>query len=333
MSHPTIAVTMGDPAGIGPELVAKVLANQADVARCRPVVIGDRQVMGDACRVAEVEVSFIEVESMEQAQTQEWSRSSIPLLRPAGLSVERIHRGAVQAGMGEAAIACLRTAYTLAMAGSVDGVVAAPMNKEAFHLAGYDYADELSYLAAFTQCLEAFTMGVMDALWIATVTEHIPFKEIAANIRRERVLARTQKLHAVLKRVGIAQPRIGIAALNPHGGENGRFGREELDEIAPAVRDAHEHDIDAVGPIPADTIFLRAQGGEFDGVVCMYHDQANIARKLRPVRSGATVFMGLPVVGTTTAHGTAFDKAGQGIADPGSLRDALRYAVDLARGA
>lgn len=167
-------------------------------------------------------------------------------------------------------------------------------------------------------------------MWTVTVTEHIPFKEIAAHIQKERILDRTRKLYDVLVRVGFAEPRIAVAALNPHAGEGGLFGTDEIDEIAPAVRAAQQDDINAVGPVPADAVFVRTQAGEFDGVVCMYHDQANIARKLQPSRAGATLFMGLPVVCGTTAHGTAFDIAGRGIADAGSMRDALEYVIRLA---
>ena len=240
--------------------------------------------------------------------------------------------GKVDAAMGKSAAQCLELAYDLAMSGHVHGVVSAPMNKESFHLAGYHYYDELVWLAEVTQSAEPFLVGAMDSMWTVTVTEHIPFKEIATLIQKERILTRTRQLYDVLVRVGFAEPRIAVAALNPHAGEGGLFGNEEIDEIAPAVRAAQQDDINAVGPIPADTVFLRTQAGEFDGVVCMYHDQANIARKLQPSRSGATLFMGLPVVCGTTAHGTAFDIAKQGVADAGSMRDALAYVVRLAGG-
>jgi 4-hydroxythreonine-4-phosphate dehydrogenase len=162
------------------------------------------------------------------------------------------------------------------------------------------------------------------------VTEHIAFKEIVGHIKAERVLAYIQRLHAVLGRVGFEAPRIAVAALNPHAGEGGLFGREEIDEIAPAVKQAVAQGIPARGPIPADIVFKLALDGDFDGVVCMYHDQMNIARKLQARQHTVTLFMGLPVIGATTAHGTAFDIAGRGIADPGSLAAALDYVTRLA---
>ena len=167
-------------------------------------------------------------------------------------------------------------------------------------------------------------------VWAVAVTEHIPFKDIAPLITRVRVRRYIAHLQDALVKLGYAEPRIAVAALNPHAGEGGLFGSEEIDEIAPAVADARRDDIRVEGPVPADIVFKRALDGDFDGVVCMYHDQMNIARKLQPRGDIATLWMGLPVIGATTAHGTAFDIAGQGIADPGSLRVALDYAIRLA---
>ncbi len=206
----------------------------------------------------------------------------------------------------------------------------APMNKESFRAAGYNYYDELQFLGDVTGSEAPFILGAAGPVWAVAVTEHIPFREIVNYICRERVRAFIERLHAVLCRLGYDEPRIAVAALNPHGGEGGLFGREEIDEIAPAVRDARRQDIRAEGPVPADIVFKRALDAEFDGVVCMYHDQMNIARKLQPRGDIATLWMGLPVVGATTAHGTAFDISGKGVADPGSLRAALDYAIKLA---
>ncbi len=207
----------------------------------------------------------------------------------------------------------------------------APMNKESFRLAGYEYFDELEFLADVTGHSEPYILGAAGPIWAVAVTEHIPFKDIAALIKRERVLRYIQHLHGVLGKLGAESARIAVAALNPHAGEGGLFGHEEIDEIAPAVHDAIRDDINVTGPVPADIVFKRALDGEFDGVVCMYHDQMNIARKLQPREQIATLWMGLPVIGATTAHGTAYDIAGKGIADPGSLRAAMDYAIKLAQ--
>lgn len=328
MSKPVIAIAMGDPTGIGPELVVKVLGEPSIYAQCAPFVIGHPAVLEAAGAQVDSALRWRGISALAEAR---FEAGTIDVLCPPGLEIGEIPVGRVDAAMGKVAARCLETAYELAQVGQVHGVAMAPMNKEAFHRAGYHYYDELSWLAEITQSAEPFLVGVTSAMWTVTVTEHIPFKEIAAHIRKERILDRTRKLYDVLVRVGFAEPRIAVAALNPHAGEGGLFGREEIDEIAPAVRAAQQDDINAVGPIPADAVFVRTQAGEFDGVVCMYHDQANIARKLRPSRSGTTLFMGLPVVCGTTAHGTAFDIAGKGIADAGSMRDALAYVARLAK--
>jgi 4-hydroxythreonine-4-phosphate dehydrogenase len=232
--------------------------------------------------------------------------------------------------MGQAAALCLRKAFELAMDGQVQGVVSSPLNKEAFRLAGYNYADELEYLADMTKSRKLFLFGVANSVWTVMVTEHIAFRDIVNFIDKDRILVYIAKMHGVLVQAGISDPRIAVAALNVHAGEGGIFGHEEIDHIEPAIREAKQQGLNVHGPVPADIVFARALEGDFDGVVFMYHDQANIARKLQPRDKGATLFIGLPVPCGTTAHGTAFDKAGKGIADPGSLSAALEYTTKLA---
>jgi len=225
---------------------------------------------------------------------------------------------------------CLARAFQLAMDGQAQGVVAAPLHKEAFHLAGYDYPDELAYLADLSGSPDPVIMGVARSVWTVAVAEHVAFRDILALVKTNRILNRTRKMHDTLKQTGLAAPRIAVAALNVHAGEGGLLGREEIEEIGPAIQQAQDAGMDVEGPVPADMVFARAFKGDFDGVVCMHHDQANIARKLQPMNQGATIFVGLPVAYGTTAHGTAFDIAGRGIADPGSLQAALEYVVRLA---
>jgi 4-phospho-D-threonate 3-dehydrogenase / 4-phospho-D-erythronate 3-dehydrogenase len=329
MPKPIIAVTMGDAAGIGPELIVKLLRQPATYAQCRPLVIGDPGVMRDTCTWMQARLQVREVHGVVDAGL---SPEQMDVLCPRDLHLGPVTLGKLDAACGRAAALCLQEAAQRAMAGEIQGMVSAPMNKEAFHLGGYDYMDELAFLSAVTQCPEAFVMGVITpALWSIAVTEHIPFRAIVEQVKADKILTRTRDLHLALRKVGFDPPRLAVAALNVHGGEGGLFGREELDEIAPAVERARAEGIQATGPLPADTIFVRARAGEFDGVVCLYHDQANIARKLLATHRGATLFMGLPVPWGTTAHGTAFDKAGQGVADVGSLADALHYTVLLAQ--
>ena len=330
MGKPVIAITMGDAAGIGPELIVKVLSQEAVWEACLPFVVGDPEVMREAYDIGRGDLRFRGIETLSEAA---FSRAEIDVLSPKGLRIDDVPRGKVDSAMGRAAALCLQRAFELAMDGAVQGVVSAPLNKEAFHLAGYRYTDEVAYLADLTESEGVFILGVISGarrpIWTVTVTEHIPFRDIIDLVKRDRVLRTISRMDTILKAAGPAGSRIGVAALNVHAGEGGLFGREEIDEIAPAIEEARRQGISVEGPIPADAIFVRALAGDFGGVVCMYHDQANIARKLQPRQEGATLFMGLPVPCGTTAHGTAFDIAGQGIADPGSLEAALRYTVRL----
>ena len=327
MSKPVIAVTMGDPAGIGPELVVKVLQNADVFTHCAPVVIGDIGVMEENARRLGAAVQFRLVTRVEEANS---TPGRVDIICPAGVHVAAIPWGVVDPAMGKVAALCLQEAYVLASKKKVQGVAAAPMNKQAFHLAGYNYYDEVAFLVDITHSSDAYILGVTDSFWSVAVAEHVPFNGITALLTKQRILSRIHGLHDSLRRGGRQKPRLAVAALNVHGGEGGLFGREEIDEIAPAVALARADGLDVSGPLPADTVFVRAREGEFDGVVAMYHDQANIARKLVSTRRGTSIYMGLPVVCATTAHGTAFDKAGKGVAETGSMEAALTYAAKLA---
>jgi len=327
MQPPIIALTMGDPAGIGPELVVKLLAEEAVYRKCRPFVIGDLAVMQEIAQMLRSPLRFRAIEDLSDAR---FTPGEVDVLQPEGLPPGHAPWGSINAQMGQAAALCLTTGMELGQAGQVHGMVAAPMSKEAFHLAGYNYMDELAYLAGLTRSRDTFTAGLVGRFWTASVTEHIAFRDIAGLITRPRVLAAIRRLDALLRGVGRSNAKIAVAALNPHGGEGGMLGDEENAEISPAIRDAWALGIDARGPFPADTLFIRAAAEGFDAVLCLYHDQANIARKLLATWDGATIFAGLPIYCATTAHGTAFDKAGQGVAEPGSLRTALNCVAALA---
>ena len=330
MKKPLIVLTMGDAAGIGPEIAVKVLARKAVHEKCRPMIVGDERVMEQIEAVLgdrlETRVRFRPVGRVEDAA---FGFPVIDVLRPAGVEIGQAKWGKLDAAYGDAAGKCLGAAYDLAMEGIVDGVVSAPLNKEAFHLAGYDHADELGFLAERTGSTKCYMMGVVRGVWTVALAEHVAFRAIADLVQKDEILWHILAMDRTLGRSGIEKPRLAVAALNVHAGEGGLFGREEIDEIEPAIRDAQAEGVEVEGPVPADMVFVRAFEGEFDGVVCMYHDQANIARKLQPKSEGATLFMGLPAACGTTAHGTAFDKAGLGIADPGSLAAALEYTIRL----
>jgi 4-hydroxythreonine-4-phosphate dehydrogenase len=330
MERPVIALTMGDAAGVGPEVIVKVLRAEDTHQRCRPLVIADADVIRRACRLLGVDRAVREIGASGEAA---FTADGIDVLCPPDLEIGAVDFGRMEPRLGEAAARCMRLAFTLAGEGTVDGVVLAPMNKQGFHLAGYPYVDELAYLAAETASPDAVSLGaITPTLWTAAVTQHLPFREIAASLTTEGIVRDIQRLDGVLRTVGVEAPRLAVAALNVHAGEGGLFGQEEIEIIAPAVEEVRRAGLAVTGPVPADTVFVRARAGEFQGVVCMYHDQANIARKLLATRRGATVYLGLPVPCATTAHGTAYDIAGQGIATPDSLADALRYTCSLAGG-
>jgi 4-hydroxythreonine-4-phosphate dehydrogenase len=320
---------MGDPSGIGAELVVKVLAEAEAYKRCRPFVVADPRVISLATEITGID---LEVRSISKVSEAKFRHRELEVIMPKDVNVPRVEWGRLSPEMGKASILCLKEAYELARSGEVDGVVSAPLNKEAFHKAGYDFSDELQYLKHITNSSETYILGLAGEFWTVTVTEHVPFRSIPDLITEENVLICIRRLNNVLRCMAYSHPRIAVAALNVHGGEGGLYGREELDELRPAIERARGEGIDVNGPVPADAVFVLAIEGKYDGIVCMYHDQANIARKLHAKRSGATIFMGLPVPCGTTAHGTGFDIAGKGIAEPGSLREALIRTVLLASG-
>ena len=327
MKTPIIAITMGDASGIGPELIIKVLSKAEVYEYSYPFVVGDPNVMREASKVMGRDYHIKVIRDISEA---DFSFSSLDVLCPQGVDIQKIRWGRLDPAMGKAAALCLEKACKMALGKKVDGIVSAPLNKEAFRQAGYHYLDELEYMGEITNSPEPFIMGVMDSIWTVAVTSHIPFRDVADMIKRDRVIRHIHLMDRTLRKVGLVDPRIAVAALNVHAGEGGLFGREEIDEIRPAIEEAQKLNIKVQGPFPADTVFVRAVVGEFDAVVCMYHDQANIARKLHAKRKGATLYMDLPVICGTTAHGTAFDIAGKGIADPGSFQDALKYTAMLA---
>lgn len=327
-TRPTIALVIGDVAGIGPEVVLKALAERHTYSVCRPVVVGDASVLADRMPLLDSPVRVVKVENVDQAAALD--HGTVGVLEPEWEGFQRIPRAEVDGAAGHYAGLCLERAMQLATDGLVDGIVWAPINKQGFNLGGYRYRDEIEFLADRTQCADWRLFGVVDRLWVTPVTLHVPFRDVADLVTRERVLDAIAEIDRVLRELGKPEPAIAVAALNPHGGDGGVLGMEEIEHIGPAVTDAKARGIRAQGPFPADTIFPRAAAEGFDGIVCMHHDQANIARKLHPFPGAATVVTGLPVPIATTAHGTAYDKVGAGTADPGSLLTALRHVATLA---
>ncbi|MCU1491827.1 MAG: pdxA [Acidimicrobiaceae bacterium] len=325
MAPPLIALTLGDVSGVGPELIALALRRQEDIAICRPVVIGSAKIFAER---AEAVAAPVEVRVIGDLDEARFEPGVVDLIDPFGSNVEVPSVGQVDPAAGKFAARCLEVAFELALEGRIAGVAGAPLNKEAFRRAGYNYIDEIAFLSEFTRSEEPRLFGVLRGMMTTNVTLHIPFKDVPAQITQPNVEASIEAMLAVLAKAGKSSPKVIVAALNPHNGEGGLFGNEEIDFIRPAVEAKRAAGFDITGPFPADTLFPMALASGMDGVVCMYHDQANIARKLGGFTGSASAFIGLPVPYATTAHGTAFDLVGTGKADPSSFLTALSFVVD-----
>ena len=322
---PTIALVAGDPAGVGPELVAKLLGDPSKLpARIR--LIAHRESLDAAAKVAGVALALPPLRADDAAQ----SNLDVARMDWDGWSAAPFELGKASAANGAFMLDALSFALDLAQSGVVDAVCFAPLNKSALRAGGMHQEDELRWFADVLghrgPCGE---FNVLEKLWTSRVTSHVSFKEVAGLLSAEGVAGAIGMLHDALKRAGNAAPRIGVCGLNPHNGDNGSYGREEIDVIAPGVALAEKRGYAAAGPFPADTIFVRARDGAFDGVVTMYHDQGQIAMKLMGFERGVTVQGGLPVAITTPAHGTAYDIAGRGIANAQAMSNALAIAARM----
>jgi len=324
-SRPTLALTVGDVTGIGPELVLASLNQPSTYAICRPVVIGPIALLRSRNESMGLSLEFREVFDPAEAVSD---YGTVDVVEVDGCeAAERLPLGEVNPEAGRIVAFCLEKAFALASEDKVHGVVGAPLNKQAFRLAGYDYLDEIAFLAELTNSAEPRLFGILAQLWTTCVTLHVPFADIAGLVTKARVLAAITAMDEALRRARVTERSLAVAALNPHNGEGGLLGKEEIDEIAPAVKEACDLGIRVRGPFPADTLFPRAFAESLHGVICMHHDQANVARKLHGFKDSASAFLGLPVPYATTAHGTAFDLVGHGVADPSSYIAALRFVV------
>jgi 4-hydroxythreonine-4-phosphate dehydrogenase len=324
---PTIVLAMGDPAGISPELAARVLALPEVRAAARIVVIGDRLVLAEGAEIAHVDPDVDVRPDLADLE---------PRGRPLLVDLNRLDTAGVTRGVagragGAFAVANFRAALELAAAGRADAVCFTPFNKAAMRAAHPGYGDEIGFSAEVLGTAgPASEFNILEGLWNARVTSHVPLADVASHITREAVLNAIRLTDRTMRDAGIAAPRIAVAGLNPHAGDGGNFGREEIDVIGPAVEDARREGADAQGPFPADTVFVRARSGAFDAVVTMYHDQGQIAMKLMGFDRGVTLMGGFPFPICTPAHGTAYDIAGKGVAHVGATRAAVLLAARLA---
>ena len=325
---PVLGLMLGDVAGIGPEISVKLLASGMPHSVARVVVIGDARVFESGCRDAGIRLAckvFDDIDAIE------FNGDAIPLIDLGNVDPAKYPRGVSSDESGRLCGDTLKHMIDLADAGKIDGICFAPLNKGAMNRGGWKYPDEHQMFAALTGHQGFFgEMNVIKEFSTFRVTSHIALKEAVHLITPERITAAIRLADQSLRAAGVAQPRIGVAALNPHCGENGLFGDEEITVIRPTVDALRAGGVNCTGPISSDVIFLKALKSEFDGVVMMYHDQGQIATKLLGFNKGVTVTAGLKTVFTTPAHGTAYDIAGKGVADTGALEQALRIAARMA---
>lgn len=323
-----IAMVMGDPAGIGPELVAKLLSDESAQSAAEVLLIGDKREVEEGMRVAGCRFEY---ETVFSLQNLKFNR--IPLLfdfRDA--STAAFIRKETSILGGRYCLDTLKLALEVTTSGKTDAIMFAPLNKSSLHMAGMTCADELHWFAEQIgyrgACCE---FNVMDGLWTSRVTSHVALREVPSLVTTSGVVQAISLIHTGVRQSGIQRPRIAVCGLNPHCGDQGNFGREEIEVIEPAIGYARSLGIDVEGPFPADTIFLKVQGDQrqYDAIVTMYHDQGQIALKLMGFSRGVTVLGGLPIPITTPAHGTAFDIATKGVANVGATRAAFQMACRL----
>ncbi|HSV60853.1 MAG TPA: 4-hydroxythreonine-4-phosphate dehydrogenase PdxA [Variovorax sp.] len=329
-SLPVVAVTLGDPAGIGPELIARLLARPEPTTIANVVLVGDRWLWTDGQRIAGVAVDTHAVQSLAEV------RGRADTTRPAFLAVDsidsaQVHRGRAEAAGGRSVLEVLDRCMDATLAGEVDAICFAPLNKQAMKHGGLRHEDELHHFAQHLGVTGYFCeFNTLGDLWTSRISSHVPLKDVARYISVERIEQAAELIYRSLLANGVAQPKVAIAAFNPHGGDGGVCGREEVDIIIPAVQRLQARDWPTEapfhGPFPADTIFLKAQAGDYQAIVTMYHDQGQIAIKLMGFSRGVTVQGGLPIPITTPAHGTAYDIAGQGQANVEATWQAFQIA-------
>lgn len=336
---PVLAITMGDPAGIGPEIAAKIFAMPELYQQCRPLLTGNVQIMRSVLSIAKVNLIIHPVKNVSEALFQ---LGTMDVLDIQVENPEAIEFGKISVAAGDIAFRSVKKAIELALAGDVDGTVTNPINKGAINAAGHHFSGHTEINAHYTNSPKYAMLLADEKIKVIHVSTHVSLRKACDLVKKERVLETIRLLNEGLQQIGIESPRIGVAGLNPHAGDGGLFGDEEIEEILPAIRIAQNEGILVEGPFPPDTLFALANGGRFDGCVAMYHDQGHIPFKLagfvwdeksgsmKSVK-GVNITLGLPIIRTSVDHGTAFEIAGKGIACPDALLCAIKYALKLFR--
>jgi len=336
--RPIIGISMGDPSGIGPEICIKALSQKDVYEKCRPLIIGDAEVFEQTIKLLGSSLQVRAIHSVKQA---DFEYGVIDVYDLGNVIMNELKPGLVSAMSGEAAFQAVYQVIQLAMDNQIDATVTAPINKESINKAGHHFSGHTEIYAHYTKT-EKYAMLLADTdLRVIHVTTHVSLRKACDLCKKSRIIEVIQLIDEACKQFGISDPRIAVAGLNPHAGENGLFGDEEINEIIPAVEEAKAMGFNVEGPIPPDTIFVKAVQGKFDGCVAMYHDQGHIPFKLegfewdnekqamKSVR-GVNITLGLPIIRTSVDHGTAFEIAGKGIASEDAMLVAIDYAVKMA---
>ena len=327
MSLPTIGITMGDAAGISPEILVKSLADPSIREFCEPIVLGDIRVIAAAAEAAGLDLQLRAVE-----RPSAWRRegAAFGVVDYGDVDPATVKIGVIEPALGAAAVRYTREAARYALSGEIDGIVSAPLNKESMRAAGFHYEGATEIFAEEAGVKRYAMVLLLGEMRLLLLTNHMSLREACDKVTKARVHEKIMLAHEALVGQGIAAPRIAVSALNPHAGEGGLFGREEIEEIEPAIAEAKAAGVNAIGPVPADTVFYKTKQGMYDLTIALYHDQGLGAVKLLGFGDVVTLLVGLPFIRTSTGHGTAFDIAGKGIAGHKSLLEAIKTAADLA---
>lgn len=327
MEKPIIAVTMGDPAGIGPEIVAKSIADKAtyDVARC--IVIGDKKVMEKAIKIVGADLKVNVVESPADG---DYSYGVINMIDLDNIDMSRFEYGKINAMCGQAAFDYIKKSIEITMDKQADAVATTPINKESLHAAEVDFIGHTEIFGALTGTADPLTMFETNGLRVFFLTRHKSLRDMLDDIKKDRIIDYVERCTDALIRLGVKEGTMAVAGLNPHSGEHGLFGWEEVKEIAPAVEELKERGFNVAGPVPADSVFHQAAQGRFNSVLSLYHDQGHIATKTLDFDRTISITNGMPILRTSVDHGTAFDIAGKGIAGAVSMEEAIRLAAKYA---
>ncbi len=324
-----MGITMGDPTGAGPEIIVKALSSAEIRGRCQAVVIGDAAVMCAAVEIVNIPTEIKTIKNIGEAQ---FADGVIEVIDLGNVNMETLVRGRVAVMGGAAAYAYVEMAARLALGGEIEAIVTAPLNKEALNKAGYAYSGHTEILAHLCGVSDVVMMLAAGNLRIAHVTTHVSLRQACELVTKDRIMRVLELSNEAVKRMGIAEPRLVVAGLNPHAGEGGLFGNEEPAQILPAIESARALGLNVTGPLPPDTVFLRTLHGQFDIAIAMYHDQGHIPMKMVGFDEGVNVTLGLPIIRTSVDHGTVFGKAGKGTANPRSLIEAIKLAAKMCQG-